>query len=90
MIDYLSKYKNLEAALMRRKIFARISLLCKMILANYYGEERQKLINYIVKNKNYILKNKKVFKKDKMAVRLLLISPNLFEIVWKLYKKGEV
>lgn len=90
MINYLSKYDNLEQALMRRKVFSRLSLLCKMVLSNYYGTDRNEITKYILENKKYILNNPNASKKDKIAVRLLSFSPKLFEIVWKIYKKREV
>lgn len=90
MIEYLSKYNELEVALKRRKLFSRISLLCKMITSNYNGNEKNKIIKYIKNNKNDILKNKKSSNKDKISVYLLLISERLFEIIWKIYKLNEI
>lgn len=90
MIEYLSKYNELGVALKRRKLFSRISLLCKMVTSNYNGNEKDKIIEYIKDNKNDILKNEKSSKKDKASVYLLLVSERLFEIIWKIYKLNEI
>lgn len=84
----LPLYPNLKKAIIRRKINARFSTLCRLINSNEKNQKIEKdLIDYINNNKKYILSDKNTPKRDKIAIFILSINKHLFKICWKIYQK---
>lgn len=85
--DIINKYQDLIEGANRRKVYSRISTLCRVITSKGNNEELEKeLINYIKENKE-VIKYKETPLRDKIAIRCILISKRLFKILWKILKK---
>lgn len=80
----LKNYPQLEAGAHYRKVFSRISLICKK---NYPYKKNDENIKIIKDNYKEILKNSMVPKKSKLAIILLMINEKLFFKTWHLYCK---
>lgn len=75
------KYPDLKNAVNERRMRARFSIL-RQIPSN--RPETKKLINYLKTNKTLITKNPEATKTDRLALRLALLSPKLFQLAYKL------
>jgi len=91
-IDVIKKYPKLKDAVMRRRVYARLSTINQMLNVDEYNKERSELIKFVNKNRNNVMFNRKVPKRDKAALILLAISYKLYRFCWlsyqnKLWKK---
>ncbi len=84
--DILKKYPNMEKGVLRRKIYASISTLNRMLLSKKTKVDLD-LVNYIKKNGKTILKDNKVPKRDKIAIILINLNLDIYKIFLKIYKK---
>ncbi|MGN0268869.1 MAG: glycosyltransferase family 2 protein [Lachnospiraceae bacterium] len=85
--DVLAVYPSLEKAVLRRRVYSRISTLNQMLNAEGYEEERRKIISFIKKNGKIIRKDPKLPKRDRMALFLLNISYRLYRLCWLSYQR---
>ena len=81
--DIDKKYPHLKNVTNERRIRARFSVL-RQIPLNH--QETPKILSYLKTHKSYIIKNPETTKTDKLALRLALISPRLFQLSYKLFK----
>lgn len=86
-MDVLKKYPNLKEAVLRRRVYARISTLNQMLNASGYDRERKEILNFIKSNRWQILSNKKAPKRDKIAIIILSISYRGYRCCWLTYQK---
>lgn len=84
--DILQKYPNMEKGVLRRKIYANISTLNRMLLSKETKADLE-LVNYIKKTGKTILKDNKVPKRDKIAIILINLNLEIYKIFLKIYKK---
>lgn len=80
-------YPQLKDAVIRRKVYARLSTLNQMFKTDGYKDERNTIIKYIKENKKKILKDNKAPKRDKVAIVLLSINYKMYKFCWSFYKK---
>lgn len=81
--DINKKFPELINITNERRMRARFSLL-RQIPFNH--PRKKELLTYLKKHQSYITKNPEATTTDKIALRLALISPKLFQIVYKLFK----
>ncbi|MBR0430856.1 glycosyltransferase [Candidatus Saccharibacteria bacterium] len=81
--DIDKKYPHLKNVTNERRIRARFSVLRQIPLKH---QETPKILSYLKNHKSYIIKNPEATKIDKLALRLALISPRLFQLSYKLFK----
>jgi len=82
------KYNDLESAIIRGKVYARISCLRQMINCKPRLKELEKSIRKeILLYKKNILFDKKTDKRDKIAILTLMLGRNVFRLSWNLYCK---
>ena len=81
--DIDAKYPNLKNTINERRIRARFSLL-RQIPLNH--PQTESLLDYLKTHQNYITKNPEATKADRLALKLALISPKLFQLAYKLFK----
>lgn len=81
--DIDQKFPELKNITNERRIRARFSIL-RQIPLNH--QKAKSLINYLKAHKNYITKNPEATTTDKIALRLALTSPKLFQLAYKLFK----
>lgn len=86
-MDVLRKYPNLNEAVLRRRVYARISTLNQMLNASGYDCERKEILNFIKLNRWQILNNKKAPKRDKLAIIILSISYRGYRCCWLMYQR---
>lgn len=86
-INVLKKFPNLQDAVLRRRVYSRISTLNQMLNAKGYEKERKQIIDFIKKYRKNILKNPKAPKRDKIALILLSSNYNLYKACWLSYQK---
>ena len=84
--DILQKFPNMEKGALRRKIYANISTLNRMLLSKETKVDLD-LVNYIKKTGKTILKDNKVPKRDKIAIILINLNLDIYKIFLKIYKK---
>lgn len=95
MTDMMAKkvsavYPDLSKAILRRQVYARFSTLNQMIDHGGWDTfpcERTSMIAYIRKYGKHILCDREAPRRDKAAVMSLFISPSVYTLLWKLYKK---
>lgn len=85
-LDMMQKYPDLVKAIMRRRVYSRISTLNQMLNADGFEEERKKILDFIAVNKEIILKDPKAPRRDKAAIMLLRISYKLYRACWLSYQ----
>lgn len=86
------KFPDLKDAVLRRRVYARISTYNQMINENDFYDSKQELLNFILENGGCILRNPRVSLRDKVAIRLLKFNPKLYTYIWRKYveiKKGQ-
>lgn len=76
-------YPKLQNITNKRRIRARFSIL-RQIPLNH--PETPEIIEYLRGHQSYITKNPTATKTDKLALRLALTSPHLFQFTYKLFK----
>ena len=80
-------YPDLHNAILRRRVYARISTLNQMLNAKGYNEKRMEIISFIKKYRKNILKNPKAPRRDKVALLLLSLNYGLYKECWMAYQK---
>lgn len=85
--DVLKVYPNLEDAILRRRVYSRISTLNQMLNVKDFEMERKNIISFIKKNGVIVRKNPKTPKRDKVALLLLNINYKLYKFCWLSYQK---
>jgi glycosyltransferase involved in cell wall biosynthesis len=83
--DVLDKYPDLEDAVFRRQVYARISTLNQM--AGVDIPEKKEIIQYIRRNGGRVLSDPKAPKRDKVAIILIKISYKLYCKCWEKVNK---
>lgn len=78
-----AKFTKLKHVTRERRIRARFSLL-RQIPLNH--PRKQELLNYLKTHQKYITQNPEATQKDKLALKLVLFSPKLFQLAYKLFK----
>ncbi|MEE0887750.1 MAG: glycosyltransferase [Candidatus Saccharimonadaceae bacterium] len=81
--DIDHKYPDLKNVTNERRMRARFSILRQI---PPHHSEVKNIINYLKIHRSYIIKNPTATKADKIALKLALISPRLFQIAYKLFK----
>lgn len=76
-------YPKLQNVTNKRRMRARFSVL-RQIPTNH--PETPEIIAYLRDHQSYITKNPTATKTDKLALRLALTSPRLFQLAYKLFK----
>lgn len=84
--DVLQKFPRLKDAVLRRRVYSRISTLNQMINVEGYQKERRELIDYIKSCRRSVLMNSRTPKRDKIAIILLSINYQLYRFFWLLYQ----
>lgn len=82
--DIIKKYPSMINGINRRKLYSRISVLCKMINANYEGLEKNMILDYIIKNGNIVLNDKNISFRDRFSIKMILHNEKMFEKIWKM------
>ncbi len=83
MCDYLKKYNELDLAIDRRRVYSRISLLCKKDVPKDVISTN---VEFIRNNKCKLLKSDASIR-DKIATILISVNINFFYGVWGIYCK---
>lgn len=84
--DVVNHYPDLKAAVLRRRVYARISTLNQMLDAKGVEKERKEILSFIKNERHAILRDAKAPKRDKAALVLLGISYRLYRVVWLCYQ----
>lgn len=88
-VDVLNVYPDLQPAVLRRQVYARLSTLNQMLNAD--GDEvdrkRREIIAYIKENSRTVAKNPKTPGRDKLAFILLRIGYPLYRFCWLQYQR---
>ncbi len=87
--EVVEQFPSFGNAVMRRRVYARISTLNQMLDVHTHKKERNEIITFIKNNKKCVLHNKKTPKRDKLAILVLCISCRFYRFVWKKYQKRE-
>lgn len=82
----LKQYPDLKEAVLRRRVYARFSVLNQMLNETGYQKEREELISFIRANQKEVMKNRRTPKRDKAAIRLLSLSYPLYRAIWNAYQ----
>lgn len=77
------KFPDLKNVTNERRIRARFSIL-RQIPLNH--PRKSEILNYLKSHQSYITKNPEATTTDKIALRLALTSPKLFQLAYKLFK----
>lgn len=89
--DILRTYPHLYRAVLRRRVYARLSTINQMLDTGEYAEEKEKMIAFVRKHAREILSDSKAPKRDKAAVLALRAGYPVYRAAWKSYlylKKG--
>lgn len=81
--DIDQKYPKLKNVTNERRMRARFSILRQIPLQN---PETKNLLKYLKVHQTYIIQNPEATKADKLALKLALINPKLFQLAYKLFK----
>ena len=81
--DIDQKFPKLKNITNERRIRARFSILRQIPLSHPRTKE---ILNYLKTHQIYITKNPEATKVDKIALRLALTNPKLFQLAYKLFK----
>lgn len=85
--EVLEVYPDLKEAVIRRRVYSRISTLNQLLTVEGYDNDRKSLILFILENKHYIWKNKKAPKRDKVAIAILCIHYSIYKLCWLTYQR---
>lgn len=85
--DVGRRYPALGQAILRRRVYSRISTLNQMLNAAGYEEARGAILSFIKENRRSILRDSKAPKRDKLALILLSVSYPLYRFVWLSYQR---
>lgn len=87
--DVLGVYPDLQAAVLRRQVYARLSTLNQMLNAS--GDEierkRREIISYVMENSKNVAKDPKTPKRDRLAFILLRMGYPLYRFCWLQYQR---
>lgn len=83
----VAKYPQLKDAVLRRRVYARLSTLNQMFKVEGYTGERNSIIKFIKDNRKKIMINYKTPKRDKVAIALLCTNYRIYKFCWSFYKK---
>ncbi len=78
-----ASFPQLKNSTHERRMRARFSILRQIPLDH---PRKKELIDYLKTHKTFITKNPEANLKDKLALKLALLSPKLFQIFYKLFK----
>lgn len=84
------EFPELSNAILRRRVYARISTLNQMLNTNGYDKEKNEILEFIKGNSLNVLKNKKTPLRDKVAILLLLFNYNLYKKTWIRYQANRM
>ncbi len=85
--DISRYFPDLSKAVIRRRIYARISTLNQLLPCQGYQKEKREIISFIKKYSVPVLKDMNVHVRDKVAIILLNISCGLYEFIWNTFGK---
>ena len=86
MADDVEKcYPELHAALLRRRVYARLSTLNQMLDEKEFKKEKKEILDFINKYRNDVLNDACTPKRDRIALRLLKMGYPVYKIGWKCY-----
>lgn len=85
--DVIKVYPRLEKAVLRRRVYSRISTLNQMLSTKGYETERKNIIAFIKKNGAVVKKNMMAPKRDKVALLLLDFNYGLYKFCWLSYQR---
>ena len=83
----LKKYPGLKPAILRRRVYARLSTINQMLDTESYSDKRDEMISFVKSHAKEILKNQRAPKRDKAAITLLGINYRLYRKIWKTYRR---
>lgn len=81
--DINQHYPDLQGVTNERRIRARFSILRQIPLSHPKTKE---IVDYLKDHQEFITNNKKATKTDKLALKLALVNPKLFQLAYKLFK----
>lgn len=82
--DVVNAYPQLKNAVMRRRVYARFSVLNQMSGVIGAEKERNEIISFIKEHTNTVFRDPLTPKRDKAAMILLWISYGLYRKVWEI------
>lgn len=85
--EILKIYPEMTDATLRRKIYANISTLNRILLSKKEIKETKEIIKYIRQNGKKVIKDKNVCYRDKIAIQLILCNIKLYKMFLFIYKK---
>lgn len=85
--EVAARYPELRRAVLRRQVYARISVLNQMLNADGYETERLAIRRYIQEHRKEIMSDPKAPRRDKAAVQLLRFSYPLYRLIWLSYQR---
>lgn len=85
--DVVKHYPDMADAVLRRRVYARISTLNQMLDVPGIEEERKEILSFIQKEKIAVLCNSKAPKRDKIALLLLGVSYRAYRWIWLCYQR---
>ena len=89
--DILSSYPHLYRAVLRRRVYARLSTINQMLYTREYEKEKKRMIDFVKRHAKEILSDPKAPKRDKAAVLALQAGYPFYKAAWQSYlyiKKG--
>ena len=84
--EVLSVYPNLSDAVLRRRVYARLSTLSQMTGTKDYRDQRNEIVSFIKSNAYSVLKNKNVPRRDKIGILSLTFGYGFYSKCWAFYK----
>ena len=87
MCLYLQKYSKLKEACIRKKYWARISTLNRMINAKERNRRNEKKLRKDIMSYKSIFHDKKSSNRDKLAFIILIFGIPIYKVFWNIYEK---
>lgn len=84
--NVVNRFPELSDAVLRRRVYSRISTLNHMLKTNEYPEIRKRIVTFIKVYRCNILKDAKAPIRDKAALIILTISFRLYRMCWLKYQ----
>ena len=85
--DVLAAYPDLRSAVLRRRVYARLSTLNQMIDAENADAYRERILAFIRRHAGEVLRDPRAPKRDKAALLLLRRGYPAYCRSWKLYRR---
>ena len=85
--DVVKVYPDLARAALRRRVYARFSVLNQMLRSEAYPGRRNEIIRFILRHRKQVFMNKKTPARDRIAILLLSVDYRLYRWVWLAWKK---